>query len=347
MASPKRKKIVFFNRWTHPDGQDLLESFPEVDLQHLSWDAPEEENWRVLGAAHGYQVSSARQELPPNYRVTSEFLAKCPELLAVSADGAGYDTVDVEECTDAGIVVVNQSGANREAVAEHVLGMILCLSKRMVEMDRAMRRNRDWHRNDFLGNDLYGKTVGIIGLGNIGTRVAELCSGLFAARIVAYDPYLTNEQILARGAAASSLEKLLSDSDFVSVNCPLTNETRGMIDGAALARMRTSAYFVTTARGGIHDEEALALALASGAIRGAGLDVWVDEPPPIGHVLHTFDNVIMTMHTAGVTEEARRQAGIGAAEQWMVIWGGNRPSNVVNPEVWPRFHARFKKVFEG
>ena len=215
----------------------------------------------------------------------------------------------------------------------------------MIEMDRAMRRNRDWHRNDFLGNDLYGKTVGIIGLGDIGTRLAELCSGLFEARVLAYDPYLTNEQIVARGAETTSLEKLLSDSDFISVNCPLTDETRGMIDAAALARMKSSAYFVTTARGGIHDEEALVAALASGGIRGAGLDVWVDEPPPIEHALLGFDNVIITMHTAGVTQEARRCAGVGAAEQWMAIWRGERPPRLVNTEAWPRFNSRFEEVY--
>ena len=344
MGSVDSRRIVFFNRWMHQEGRDLIESCPGIDVKHLNWDAPEEENWLMLSAAHGYQISSARHELPLQYHATTELLARCPELLVVSADGAGYDTVDVTACTEAGVIVINQSGANREAVAEHVLGMILCLSKRMIEMDRAMRRNRDWHRNDFLGNDLYGKTVGIIGLGDIGTRVAELCSGLFEARVLAYDPYLTNEQLVARGAETASLEDLLSDSDFVSVNCPLTDETRGMIDVAALARMKSSAYFVTTARGGIHDEEALVAALASGGIRGAGLDVWIDEPPPIEHALLGFDNVIVTMHTAGVTEEARRCAGVGAAEQWMAIWRGERPHRLVNPEAWPRFHSRFKAV---
>ena len=114
-----------------------------------------------------------------------------------------------------------------------------------------------------------------------------------------------------------------------------------MIDAAALACMKSSAYFVTTARGGIHDERALVSVLASGELRGAGLDVWADEPPPIEHALHGFDNVVITMHTAGVTEEARLCAGIGAAEQWIGIWRGERPPRLVNPEAWPQFQSRF------
>ena len=341
MNSTDSRKIVFFNRWTHEEGLALIKSAPNVEIRQLNWDAPEQDSWAELASAHGYQISSARHEMPSQYRADTDLLARCPKLLVISADGAGYDTVDVDACTEAGVLVVNQSGANREAVAEHALGMILCLSKRMIEMDRAMRRNRDWHRNDFLGNDLLGKTVGIIGLGNIGTRLAELCGGLFEVRVLAYDPYLTDSQIFARCAEPSSFEKLLTESDFVSVNCPLTDETRHMIDAAALACMKSSAYFVTTARGGIHDERALVSALASGELRGAGLDVWADEPPPIEHPLHGFDNVIITMHTAGVTEEARLRAGIGAAEQWMGIWRGERPPRLVNPEAWPQFQSRF------
>lgn len=337
--------VVFFNRWTHKAGHALIKDNTGINIRQLNWDAPEQENWPELSMAHGYQISSARQELPLKYHVRTEFLLRCPKLLVVSADGAGYDTVDVDACTEAGVIVVNQSGANREAVAEHVLGMMLCLSKRMIEMDRVLRRKRGWHRNDFIGNDILEKTVGIIGLGNIGTRLTELCIGLFGAKVLAYDPYLTEEQIVARGAEPVTFTELLLSSDFVSVNCPLTAETRGMINSEALAQMKSSAYFVTTARGGIHDEAALVHALETGEIRGAGVDVWVDEPPSTDHALIGMDNVILTMHTAGITEEARRSAGIWAADQWAAIWRGEKPPRLINPEAWPLYKSRFRETF--
>ncbi|MDP6515770.1 MAG: NAD(P)-dependent oxidoreductase [Alphaproteobacteria bacterium] len=338
------RRIVYFNRMAHEDGRARLAATPGVTLKRLDWDAPEATNWPVLAAAHGYQISSARQELPACYRAAAPLLARCPALLAVSADGAGFDTVDLEACTRAGVIVVNQAGGNREAVAEHALAMMLCLSKRLIESDRALRRDRNWHRNDFLGNDLLGKTLGIIGLGQIGGRLAALC-GLLEMRVVAYDPYLDDAQFAERGAAPVTLDALLAESDFVSVSCPLTEETANMIDARALARMKPGAYFITTARGGIHDEDALAAALGAGVIRGAGLDVWVHEPPALDHPLLAFDNVILSPHIAGVTEESRRQISLYAADQWAAIWRGARPERLLNPEAWPRFRARHAEAF--
>ena len=141
------------------------------------------------------------------------------------------------------------------------------------------------------------------------TRVAQLCRGLFNMRVLAYDPYLTAEQVKARGAEQVALDDLLRESDFVSVNCPLTAETRRMMDARAFGLMKPEAYFVTTARGFIHDEAALAEALAAKRIAGAGLDVWEDEPPPPDHPLMQFDNVLLSPHTAGVTRESRAEHG--------------------------------------
>lgn len=344
MSATKIPQVIFFNRWPHQEGQKLIRANQRVNVKRLDWDAPDKENWPILRNMHGYQISSARQELPKKYHVSKEFLDHSPDLLAVSADGAGYDTVDVDACTEAGVIVVNQSGANKEAVAEHVLAMFLCLSKRIVETDRALRRDRLWHRNDFIGNDLFGKTVGVIGLGKIGTRLCELCVSLFDVKVLAYDPYLTRDQILARGATEASLSELLKLSDFVTVNCPLTGETRGMIDSAALGQMKSTAYFVTTARGGIHDEQALVQALKCGSIKGAGVDVWEDEPPATNHPLLELDNVVLTMHTGGITKEARQNAGIWAAEQWETIFRCERPPRLINPDAWPVFKKRFGEI---
>ena len=203
----------------------------------------------------------------------------------MSSNGAGYDTVDVKACTEAGVLVVNQSGGNRHSVAEHVLAMLLTLSKRIIETDRVMRREDGMNRNTYIGNEAHGKTIGIVGLGNVGSRVAELCRGLFAMPVLAYDPYLSAEEVARRGARKVELDTLMAEADFVSVNCPLTEETRGMIGAKQFARMKPTAFFINTARGFIHDEKALEELLKAKKIAGAGLDVWDKEPPPTNHPL--------------------------------------------------------------
>ena len=337
-------KISYFGQWVHQAGVDMMESVSNLEVKNLEFDDTEDEIWDALGSSHGYQVSSARHELPEEYHVTREFLEKCPKLLVVSVNGAGYDTVDVKACSNHGIIVVNQAGANREAVAEHVLGMMLNLSKRIIEMDRSLRRERGWHRNDYMGTELLGKTIGIIGLGNVGSRIAELCGGLLQMSVCAYDPYLSKEEIQVMGAVPATFGQLLERSDFVSVNCPLTEETKGMLDSNAIAQMKKDSFLITTARGGIVDETALVKALEKGLVRGAGIDVWADEPPPLNHELINFDNVVLTMHTAGITEEAKQRQGIFAAKQWSQIIADEKPPRLVNPDAWELFQTRREKI---
>jgi len=177
-----------------------------------------------------------------------------PQVLIVSTNGVGYDTVDVDACTAAGILVVNQAGGNREAVAEHALGMLIALSKRIPETNHAMRREPRINRVAYMGNDVFGKTIGIVGLGHVGSRLAQLCRGLFAMQVLAYDPYLSAAVCAERGADKVGLDELMRRSDYVSINCPLTKETRGMIGVAQFALMRPGGYLISTARGHIHDE---------------------------------------------------------------------------------------------
>jgi D-3-phosphoglycerate dehydrogenase len=292
-----------------------------------------------------YQIGSTRDELPPRFHLDSSFIARAPDLLLVSTNGVGYDTVDVSACTDAGILVVNQAGGNREAVAEHALGMLLALSKRIPETNFVMRREYPISRVAYIGYDLFGKTIGIIGLGNVGGRIAQLCHGLFAMTVLAYDPYLTAAQFAERGAEKVGLDDLLRRSDFVSVNCPLTSETRGMIGAAQFALMQPEAYLISTARGHIHDEVALAEALQEKHLAGAGLDVWATEPPPCDHPLLKFDNVLVSPHTAGVTKETRFNMGRIAAEQILDAIDGKPVGRKVNPEVWPGYARRFARQF--
>jgi D-3-phosphoglycerate dehydrogenase len=163
-------------------------------------------------------------------------------------------------------------------------------------------------------------------------------------RVLAYDPLLTAEQVTARGAEKVELDELLIQSDYVSVHCPLTKQTRRLMGAAQFARMKPEAYFITTARGFIHDEEALAEALRKNQIAGAGLDVWEDEPPPHNHPLMAFDNVIVSPHVAGATIEARDNMGRIAAEQVLQILDGKKPPRLINPEAWPAYRERFERI---
>ncbi len=343
---PVNLKRVFYVRYLASlIFAEVLGRRPDVSLEKLENDSPEHEAGPVIAAAHAYQIGAARDEIDPKYYATDALLARAPNLVAVSSNGAGYDTVDLAACTRAGVIAVNQAGGNKEAVAEHALGMMLALSKRIVETDRRMRRASNIPRNDYMGNDLIGRTVGIVGLGNVGSRLAELCRGLFRMRVLAYDPYLADAEAAARGAERVPLDELMRQSDFVSINCPRTAETLGMVGAAQFALMQPHAYFVTTARGGIHDERALADALRERRIAGAGLDVWDKEPPPHDDPLLAFDTVIASPHTAGVTHQARANMATIAAEQVLDILDGKRPPRLLNPEVWPAYMARFERIF--
>lgn len=339
------KRIFYVEYLADRSFAEVIARRADVRLDRIANDASEEEAAPVLAAAHAYQIISARDELAPRFFADAALLARAPKLLAISTHGAGYDTVDLGACTEAGVLVVNQAGGNAEAVAEHALALLLCLTKRIVESDRRMRRAPGIDRNAYMGRDALGKTIGIVGIGHVGTRLAALCRGLLRMRVLAFDPYLSAEEIAARGAEKVELDELLRRSDYVSLNCPLTGETRGMIGARELALMQPHAYFITTARGGIHDEAALEAALRDGRIAGAGLDVWEKEPPPPDHPLMQLDTVIASPHTAGVTREARANIGRIAAEQLLDLLDGKRPPRLLNPEAWPAYSRRFERIF--
>jgi D-3-phosphoglycerate dehydrogenase len=339
------KRAFYVEYLAHPSFAEVVAARPDVRLERIPNDAVEAEAAPVLAAAHAYQIPSARDELAPPFFADAPLLARAPDLLVVSTHGAGYDTVSLDACTKAGVLVVNQAGGNAEAVAEHALAMLLCLGKRVVETDRRMRRAPGIDRNAYIGRDARGKTIGIVGLGHVGRRLAELCRGLLGMRVLACDPYLSAEEVAARGAEKTTLDDLLRRADYVSINCPLTAETRGMIGAREYALMQPHAYFITTARGGIHDEAALEAALRAGQLAGAGLDVWAKEPPPPDHPLLQLDNVVATQHTAGVTREARANIGRIAAEQLLGVLDGRRPPRLLNPEAWSAYARRFERIF--
>ena len=272
------KRLVYFDSFMDPIANAIIGRRDDIDLVRLEYATPEPDNWTEITQAHGYQIQP-RGELREPWFGDAALLARCPNMLAISSTGAGYDMIDVDACTAAGVIVVNQSGTNWEPVAEHALGMMLSLTKKIALSERAMKRTANLDRRPYAGNNLRNKTVGIIGIGHIGRRVAELCGVLFDNTVLAYDPYLTTEQVAARGATKVELDELLRRSDYVTVHCPRSSETFGMFGAAQFAAMKPSAYFINTARGGIHDEPALEAALRDGRIAGAGLDVFLKEPP--------------------------------------------------------------------
>ena len=337
MAAERR--VVRTDLWIDPAFDARLAREPGVSLAVFAVRGPATGARDQLAGAHVYHVSAAKDELPREWFVTRELLQGCPSLLCVSSSGAGYDTVDVAACTAAGVAVVNQAGGNAASVAEHALALMLGVSRRMVECDRRMRRETGFAREDIMGHEIRGKTVGLVGLGHVGTRVAALCRA-FGMDVIATDPLIGDAEITRRGARPVPFDRLLAEADIVSLHCPRDASTLKMMDAAAFAKMKRGGIFVSTARGGIHDENALVQALRSGHLAGAGIDVWDQEPPPQDHPLLAMDNVYATFHTAGVTHECRRDVAAMAAEQIAQVLAGGRPPRLVNPEVWPAYEKR-------
>ncbi len=243
------------------------------------------------------------------------------------------------------MLVVNQSGGNAHSVAEHALGMLLTLSKRIIEADRALRRERDVNRNALMGTEAQGSTIGIVGIGNVGRRIAELCRGLLGMNVLAYDPYLSKSGDRGAGSAEGRTRRSPAPLRLCLDQLPADQGKPRHDRRQQFSLMQPHAYFITTARGFIHDEDALLEALRGKKIAGAGLDVWSKEPPPPEHPLLQFDNVLASPHTAGVTREARENMGRIAAEQILGALDGKRPPRIINPEVWPHYSERFAQTF--
>jgi D-3-phosphoglycerate dehydrogenase len=337
------KRIIYFHPRLDATAAAIKSRRSDIDMFRRDFSGPTADNWADMGCAHGYHAC-ARTEMREPWFPDAKLLARAPNLLAVCSLGAGYDVIDVDACTAAGVLVCNQSGANKEAVAEHAVGLMLALSKKIMETDRAIRRHNDVERFRYVGTELLGKTIGVIGLGNIGSRVAEICRSAFRMAVLAYDPYLSRETIAARHAEKAELEDILRRADYVTLHCPRTDETLGMIGYEELCLMKPSAFFINTSRGGTYDESGLVRALGERKIAGAGLDVFLEEPPRTDHPLMAFDNVILTPHNAGSTREAHANVATYACDQWIDIFDGKVPPRLINRTAWPRYSERFRRI---
>jgi len=337
------KQIIYFHHRLDATAAAIRKRRSDIDMFRRDFADPAVDIWADMSRAHGYHAC-ARTEMREPWFPDARLFAKAPTLLAVCSLGAGYDVIDVDACTKAGILVCNQSGANKEAVAEHTMGLMLAMSKKIMETDRAIRKETKIDRFRYIGTELLGKTIGIIGLGNIGSRVAEICKTAFRMTVLAYDPYLSKENMAARNAEKVELKEILQRADYVTLHCPRTDETFGMIGYEELSLMKPTAFFINTSRGGTYRESDLARALGERKIAGAAIDVFLKEPPPTDHPLMAFDNVILTPHNAGSTREAHENVAIYASEQWVAIFDGKVPPRLINKAAWPKYSERFQKI---
>jgi D-3-phosphoglycerate dehydrogenase / 2-oxoglutarate reductase len=297
-------------------GVDFAARHAEV----VRWDDPRVKYWHE--DADGLMVRSAP--------LTAEDFAKAKRLRVVAKQGVGVNTIDLTAAKARGVIVCNTPGVNSEAVAEMGLALALAVTRRVAEFDRRIRSGEVVKRTESLGIELWEKTVGVIGMGNIGTRIARKYHAAFNAKILAYDPYVPDSHWPdIPHERASSLTALLPRVDVLTLHTPLTPETRHMIGRRELALMKETAVLVNTARGEIVDEEALYEALKSGRIFGAGFDVFKKEPPTKDNPLVGLPNIVVTPHASGGTRETQEKSSLVTAQQLIHVLGGGQPLNRV------------------
>lgn len=243
--------------------------------------------------------------------------------------GIGVDNIDIEAAAERGIFVTNVPESNINSVAEHTVGMMITLAHHIQKADKEIRKGRYEVRHQFIGTELAGKTLGLIGFGRIGRLVAKKCAGGMDMKVLVYDPYV--KEIDMEGVTwVDSVDAILTQSDFVSLHLPYLPELHHFINKEALEKMKPTAYLLNCARGGLVDEQALYQAIKSGEIAGAGLDVFEEEPAPVQHILWELDQVIVTPHMAAHTEEAMIRMAVGAADEIIAVLKGQGPTNCVN-----------------
>ncbi len=292
------------------------------------------------------QLADCHAVLVLSPRVTAASLADCDDLLAVCRFGVGYDTVDVDACSERDVLVTITPGAVDWSVAEATIGWMLALCHKMQAKDRLVRAGQ-WHeRSRYMGCELRDRRLGVIGLGGIGRTLVSLLAGFGMRQPIAFDPFVPDSVLQELGVRGVTLDELLATSDFVSIHCPLNKRTRGLIGANELARMKPTAYLLNTARGGIVDEQALFDALQSKRLAGAAIDCFEDEPVEDPHPLGKLENVILAPHSIAWSVELFRDIGRMACQGMLDLTEGKRPTGVVNPELFEResFQAKWARI---
>lgn len=323
--------VYYIGNWDAEDLTDTRAALAEVgaDLQLVPTTHDENEIIRQAQHADGIITSDS-----PMTRRVLDALTQCKVVLRT---GVGYDVIDVEAATENGIAVVNIPDLWTREVANQAMSLLLALNRKLVNLHSDIRSSTWTPRPPHAIGALYGETMGILGLGRIGSAMAQRAKG-FELELIAHDPYISDEAFEARGVRRVSFEDLMSQSDYISVHTPLTDETRHIINESALRAMKPSAYLINTSRGPVADEAALIKALQEGWIAGAGLDVLEKEPPDDDNPLLTMDNVMLSPHSghASVTSLRLRTGRYG--EEVASVLAGKMPRNLVNPQVREHLH---------
>jgi D-3-phosphoglycerate dehydrogenase len=292
-------------------------------------------------------------------KVTADIIEAADNLKVIGRAGSGLDNVDKLAATKRGIVVMNTPGGNTITTAEHTMALLLSMARQIPQATASMKQGK-WEKKRFTGVELYNKTLGIIGIGNIGSHVARMAQGM-GMNVIAYDPYMSEERVRSLGVKIVSLDELIETSDFITIHTPLTHETRGLINAERIGRMKDGVRIVNAARGGIVDEKALYDALKSGKVASAALDVFEHEPPE-GSPLLELDNIVLTPHLGAATEEAQDNVAVAIAEQIVDYLTKGTIRNAVNfpsvpsdvlPRIQPyinlaeRLGSFLSQIFEG
>ena len=286
-------------------GMKILRAAPEIEVDEAVGLNPTELAAKIA-PYHGLIIRSGST-------VTAEVIAAATNLRAIGRAGIGVDNIDVEAATKKGVVVMNTPAGNNVTTAEHAISMMLALARSIPQATASMKAGK-WEKGKFTGSEVFNKTLGIVGIGNIGSLVAERAIGL-KMKVIAHDPFLSQEAAQRLGVELVTLDELFPRSDFISIHTPLNPHTRGLIGAAAFAKMKPGVRVINCARGGIVDEAALAAAIEGGTVAGAALDVFEQEPPPPDHPLLKLDKVICTPHLGAATDEAQLNVAIAIAQQ--------------------------------
>ena len=265
--------------------------------------------------------------LRTNIKLTREIIDAAPNLKVISRTGAGVDNVDVAAATEKGILVCHAPGVNSISVAEHALALMMAMAKQLKAVDQAVHKDNWKIRYASKAEDLDGKTLGLVGIGHIGSLLAQKCHLAFNMKVIAYDPYVKKTEGVK---LCSSLDQLFSQSDFISIHVPYTKETHHLVNARLLSLMKPDSYLINTSRGAVVDEKALIEALKNASIAGAGLDVFEKEPPSLDNPLLKFNNVVTTPHSAGLNRDCERKLAIEAAQAVIDFLEGRQPKHIYN-----------------
>jgi D-3-phosphoglycerate dehydrogenase len=359
----ERKTVFVPSNFLHPDGGTVFAPYPDIEIVFALTEqerqdmrrSPElrrklqakaqEELDAALPRTHALFAMGLMGHLP----VTAEMMDRARLLEVIFISAAGTDRIDVGAATERGIVVVNAPSGNANSVAEHSVGLMLGLCRRIVDRDRAIHRDKKMDMMAVMQraaplSNLNGKTLGIVGYGFVGRTLADMCRRAFSMKVISFDPYYDPIEAERQGTTMfEDLNEVLAQADFVSINTPLLESTRGLIGQQQIAKMKKTAFLINTGRGPIIKTDDLVAALREGIIAGAALDVTDPEPLPDGHPLFDLDNVIITPHLGGNSPETFRPCAVIASRLALDVLRGKRPSNMINPPAWDRLRARLGK----